>query len=647
MRHEQFESRGQSNGDAEKGAIMDGGLGRVKKLKAEKLELERTRQELTQTRAQYDELRHQMRLNRHTDTERIQSEKDTREELQHLHKELRQMEHKLKSETAHHEAKLKACQDSLQRAAEKCHSLQRKLDQADNEKMGLKIETQRLTRKLGKAGSEAEKKRLQMEIESQAVEIAVLKRKLSKLEKCLDNTVAAASTATFSFSDTPSESRALHIERELEVVELDGQNKQLADKNRALLDELAETKKRADKQSLGAELVDSLREQLTLASSKENEMILKIKTLEEALKERKQALDAEQSQIVQQEVNEMHLQELQERNEKLQKSLTEKDIEMGVRLKEMRATTDELSGNVQELEMEKLRTELGELKDEEKEDEEEEDDESREAELVEELHAEIQCLKENVATLQSNNSSKNEEIEGLNETLTSLENAISAKEAELEVLKATLHSARDDAMAKESEVIDLTETVLELQESLEAKDKDIGHLNKEGITLEESEMDIQQLTESLELLHKDLDRAAEENDNLIAELKQEKAEKTNFIKFIEAELSDVKESDATAETRLAKQNSGLMQRLQEQTECYSEAMQVVAQLKRTVERQVCIRVCVCVCMCVCVRVICVCMCVCMFDILTFIMSACVVHVYTTNLPIYPLLGAENSHIFVQ
>ena len=335
-------------------------------------ELIDAKQELVELRTQNEELElQQSRRSTRTDMQRIREEKTTREEVERLHKELRQMERNAKSQTAMVEAQLKASKDSLQRAGEKAQALQRRLDLVDKERMDLKLENQRLSRKLEKSDSYAEKKRAQVEAETHQMEMANLKRKTKKLEKQLSlstmnlsnidelsgsfNVRSPGPVRTDSLTEsqgssgttspipmTLSEARIEKLEKE--VYTLEERNSSLETQNEQLKDELSAASQKA---TILISQVEQL--QAGIGDEKQDEQLL----AELPQFNHVPASSAGSTH------NEDAL-ELQQEIEKLKKELESKDTELRVRVKEMKATNDELKRQVEELEMEKLRLELGE-----------------------------------------------------------------------------------------------------------------------------------------------------------------------------------------------------------------------------------------------------------------------------------------------
>lgn len=409
-----------------------------------KEELTDTKQELAELRAQYEELELQAsRKSTRTDIARIRSEKSTREEVERLHKELRKMERDLTSQTSLLEAQLKVSKDSLQRAAEKTQALQRRLDLLDKEKMDLKIENQKLTRKLEKTDSYEAKKRAQMEAETQELEIANLKRKTAKLEKRLSMSITnldqidevgitsptssrLSSGASSPVSMTLAEARVYNLEKEVNALET--KNTILTNESEALKDELA--------------------------AAKQNAAILtsQVEQLQANLTEEKKELEEASSKILEYQSNpplpigsaDEVAQDVQQEVTKLKKALEDKETEMRVRLREMKATNEELKRQVEELEMEKLRAELGE--DEEGEGAEEltdtEEDGTAVSDTVASNDTEVKNLRERLMSLQG-------ELQSVSQNNEELKTALERQKTEAELFMQTIESELSEVAESE------------------------------------------------------------------------------------------------------------------------------------------------------------------------------------------------------
>jgi chromosome segregation ATPase len=412
-----------------------------------KQELADTKQDLAEIRAQNEELQlQQSRKSTRTDIQRIRIEKTTREEVERLHRELRQMERNAKSQTSLIEAQLKASKDSLQRAGEKAQALQRRLDLVDKERMDLKLENQRLSRKIEKADSYAEKKRAQLEAESQQMEIANLKRKTVKLEKRLSMSTMNLSEidelGPFNFSSPPradsrtdssgpsspipmtlSEARVGNLEKEVHALE--ERNSALENENETLKDELSAAQQKA---TILISQVEGL--QTGIGADQQ--------TAEDVLTLLPQYQNAPSAATSNGDVNDDALvQQLQQEITKLKTALENKEMEMRVRLKEMKATNEELKRQVEELEMEKMRLELGE-------DEEDLTDTEEDAKPAAEGESEVRTLRDRLMSLQ-------DELLFVSRNNDELKTKLDKQKEEADLFVQSIESELTDVQATEEE----------------------------------------------------------------------------------------------------------------------------------------------------------------------------------------------------
>lgn len=405
-----------------------------------KQELADAKQQIAELNTQNEELQlQQSRKSTRTDMQRIRVEKSTREEVERLQREIRQMERNAKSQASLVEAQLKASKDSLQRAGEKAQALQRRLDLVDKERLDLKLENQRLGRKLEKSDSYEAKKRAQMEAESQQMEIANLKRKTIKLEKRLSlstmnlseidelaplNISSPTRTDSRMSSEgssspppmTLSEARIEKLEKEVHTLE--EQNSALATQN------------------------ETLRDELSAAQQKSTILISQVEQLQAGINEEKKETEEVLSKLPQYQ-NSPSLTtdgstqqsdgEPQEEIAKLKKALEDKETEMRVRLKEMKATNEELKKQVEELEMEKLRLELRE-------------DEEGEATDTEENGKEDETEQERLASLQDVKATKGDEADvgTMRERLMSLQDELLFVTQNNDELKTKLEKQKEE-----------------------------------------------------------------------------------------------------------------------------------------------------------------------------------------------------------
>ena len=471
-----------------------------------KRELTDAKQELSELRATNEELEQQQsRKSTRTDIQRIHTEKSTREEVERLHKELRQMERNAKSQASLVEAQLKVSKESLQRAAEKGQALQRRLDLVDKERMDLKLENQRLARKLEKSDSYAEKKRVQMEAESQQMEISNLKRKTVKLEKRLsmstmnlsdlsevgpfsiDSTTARRGSRTDSYSRTDSrlssgtsspvpislsEAKMENLEKEVHMLEQ--QNSALETQNEKLNDELSAAQQKAvillsqvEHLQVGVVVVDKGGEDTLLTQLPQYQNSLSPQPTENGVS-----------------YDEGVVQQLQEDVARLKKDLESKETEMRVRIKEMKATNDELKRQVEELEMEKLRLELGEDEEEEEEgevtDTEEGEKTEEDAKPVEESDdSEVKVLRERLMSLQ-------DKLLHVSKNNSDLESRLHKQQEEAELFMKSIESELSEVVQAEeaqSRELKLKERNEELESQLKEQQEAINEMMKEATQL--------------------------------------------------------------------------------------------------------------------------------------------------------------------
>ena len=439
------------------------------KYDALKQELTDTKQELAEFRAQNEELvMQQSRKSTRTDIQRIRAEKTTREEVERLHKELRQMERNTKSQTSMVEAQLKVSKDSLQRAAEKAQALQRRLDLVDKERMDLKLENQRLTRKLEKSDSYVEKKRTQMEAETHQMEIANLKRKTVKLEKQLSLSTMnltdinelgdsfnigkpirsssrpmsqVSSGTTSPIPMTLSEARIENLEKEVHTLE--EQNSTLESQNVSLKDELSAAQQKA---TILIVQVEQLQAGIG-SESQPQDVLTQLPQYHNSIPQQPVSNGDTRDEAT------VH-QELQQEIAKLKKELENKGTELRVRVKEMKATNEELKRQVEELEMEKLRLELGEDEEEgEGEDmtDTEEDAKQKEngkptedAKPPQEDESEVKVLRERLMSLQ-------DELHFVSQNNTNLQAKLEQQKKEAEVFVKSIESELSDVREAEEE----------------------------------------------------------------------------------------------------------------------------------------------------------------------------------------------------
>ena len=419
---------------------------------------------LQETRAQYEQLEAETR--RSTTRSKISSisdDKRARDEVARLQKDLRQMERNLQAESAHMQAQLKASQDSLQRAQDKTIHMQRRVDAIDKEKLELKIANQRLSKKLEKQGLFAEKKRLELEKESHELELSNLRRKTSKLEKRLSmsqqlldsisspprsdimspdgiRSPRSPASVVSPIPETLSESRIRHQEQEL--AQLGEELRRLRKENERLRSEIAA----GANQSL-----PNANPEAQLNTIPEVQDSGRVEELEKLLTEEKQRCVGLQAEVeafqsrVAAGSEEAYVQELQHKYDKLQKAYEDKETQLRVQTKTWKATNDEIKRQMEELEIAKLKAELGEGE----EGEEGEDTDTEESAEISGLRERLNSVHSELTAAQSTNEELQAEIEkrkqeegtevfGLRERLNSVQLEFSTFQSTNEELRAEL-----------------------------------------------------------------------------------------------------------------------------------------------------------------------------------------------------------------
>lgn len=486
-------------------------------------ELQDARVELTALRSENEEL--QLQQQRSTTRSRIQSisqEKSSRDEVFKLQKDIRQLERDHKKETSLLEAQLRVAQDSIQRAQEKTLGVQRRLDEMDKERSQLKIENKRLERKLEKSGSYAERKRQQMEAESHELEIANLRRKNAKLERRLGSTDQLNLTGlgidmddTFSLSssvvssgrtspipETLSEARIAHLEKE--VAQLEMQASKLESENINLKGELVK--------------------------SKQNEELLssRVKLTEEEVVEEKQELEQVKAEVGRLRAQaavvagspEEIVQEQQLKLQKLEKMLADKETEFRVKEKDLWARIEALKRQVDDLEIAKLKAELGE-----------DEDGAREEEDLTDVEDEAD----------SKNKTNVEELRGQLSSLQTELDAVKAHNVELQTgIETQMQESRKFMKALESAQIEL-DSIKYQNEELQAKVAS-SKQEAEGESTELLESEVTSLQDQLNSLQKELDMAESYSEELQAEVERYKKEaESSKLQLQSAEESDLRD----------------------------------------------------------------------------------------------------------
>jgi len=309
--------------------------------------------EVAELRAQNQELRFQQeRTDTRSKMKSINEEKQNKDEIQRLQKDLRMTEQTLKLTTSDFEAQLKVHQDKNDRLQEKIKIVNSNFDKLDKEKLELKLENSRLQNKLEKSGSFVEMKRIQTVRDTVEMELENLKRKNVKLEEQLENDSGSGNTSVQS--------------QKRELFRLKEENKDLEDKKGSL-------EQTAEVLSLKVKQQD---DQLKTERSRAKEMEVEIEKL-------RQILDSG---------SEDYIASLLQQKEKLQATCADLETSFKVKEKNLCVTIESQKKTIKKLEFDRLQLELG--------DEDDSDEEGGNSNLSsqvqgnEELHQENSRLKE-------------------------------------------------------------------------------------------------------------------------------------------------------------------------------------------------------------------------------------------------------------
>ena len=450
----------------------------IEKLQADLDQRKNLEQQLLDTKVELQDVRSQLETlqfqkNQSTTRSKMQNlreEKSTKEEVARLQKDLRAMERKLQYETSHLEAQVKATQDSLQRAQEKIKVNQQRFDEVDKERLQFKIENQRLEKKLEQSDSYTQRKRLQTEQETAELELSNLKRKNAKLERRLSmstqmlNLIDEGQEIVFDGDALRSDSRSTDITTptapttlsEAKIINLEKELQQLDVKNTKLTKENDDLKERVATAEQSADVLSLRVKQLDEQLMQEKETIVEMEEKMEKLKERAVAAGSG---------------DLQEELERLEKALKENETKFHVKEKDLWSTIEAQKKQIQELEMEKLKLELGE-------DEEEEGGDNNAIGEVEEeakeggfnMRERLQSLQVELETVQSHNMELQQELEKQKKES---EEFVKSLENELEQVNAE-ESAREETLIKKNE--ELRQRLEEKSEQYEDAIREITHL---------------------------------------------------------------------------------------------------------------------------------------------------------------------------
>lgn len=298
----------------------------------------------------------------------LSEEKSSKEEVTRLQKELKIVEHNLHQQKSLSEVQHKANLDSIQRIQQKNKALQNRCDEMEKERLQLKLENNRLAKKLEKSGSYTEKKRLQTEQEAAAIELKTIQRKNAKLEKRLSmstqmlDLIEQGSTIMLNDMDSPtsstsasgvtspipvtlSEARIISMEKELQQME---------------------TKLSAFEE----EKSDLLTRAITAEKNVEG-LTMKLKQVDSELFQEKEAnntLESQAESLRQQATTQLSPEgdgdTLQSKVLRLEKEIEQNSIKFRVKEKDLWATVEAQKQQITELEFEKIALEESLLIDE-------------------------------------------------------------------------------------------------------------------------------------------------------------------------------------------------------------------------------------------------------------------------------------------
>lgn len=469
-------------------------------------QLTETKTELQEIKSQYEEIQFkQSQTNTRSKIKSLTEEKVNRDEVLRLQKEVRSLEHKLKYDQSTFDAQLKAGQDSLQRAQEKTKAIQMRFDEVEKERLELKITNTRLEKKLEKVGSYAEKRRLQTEQETAELELHNLRRKNAKLEKKLsmsqqmldiietgsdimsdvgDVDRSRRSSGTLSpIPVTLSEARIMNLEREVNQLEM---------KNSKLIREIEELKDRSADAGQSSDLlslkVSQLEEQLANEKKTVEELEKEAQSRNRAISE----LESELEKVTSHGSGSGYVQSLQGKIGELEKLVEETETKFRVKEKDLWATIESQKKKIQEIEMEKLKLELGEDEEELTDVEEEEP-----AEPPSEMRERLESLQVELESVKIHNEQLKTDLE---KQAADTEEFLKSVESELESVAPT----------------DNTELRKELREKTKEHEDALREIERLERRISEHEVDAERQKQKLELLKK-------EHEDTLRELAQAKS----------------------------------------------------------------------------------------------------------------------------
>ena len=508
--------------------------------------VQRLTDEMADLQTQNQELRfHQDRSSTRSRINSISEDKYTKEEVLRLQKTLRMMEMNKKVEVSGFEAQLKAAQDGNERLQEKVRVSQLRYDELDRERLDLKIEINRLQKKLEKAGSYTELKRLQTEQESVELELRNLRRKNAKLERQLNKPnsnqgVGHDSKLSGISYSTRTLSQSTYLEKE--IAELDATVSKLRSENKKL-DEMANASKK-DSEVLNLK-VKQLDDQLQAEKSRAQEIEVSFGELKKAA-----AVGSDGGE---------YLEGLLKEIETLKQTSREIETKFKVKEKDLWSTIEAQKMQIEDIEMEKLALELGEAE-ECGGDEKEPSPKPQFVDKIKEMQAEIDGLRRSKSALEQELQNTKQsaeklaeitaELDGLRQTNTRLESetlTATQKLDELSQNKASHQDNCDEEMDKyQNEIKELQQANGNLQISLE----------KEAASGKASEVSLKKLQAINDDISKKL-KESEESTKAASNLKTELQKVTQQVDKLQATNNDLSKKLKVSATGAEKQASDL------------------------------------------------------------------------------------------
>jgi len=487
----------------------------------------RLTEEMTELQTQNQELRfHQDRSSTRSKIHSINEDKYTKEEILRLQKSLRMMEMNKKVEVSGYEAQLKAAQDGNERLQDKIRVSQLRYDELDKERLDLKIEINRLQKKVEKAGSYTELKRLQTEQESIELELRNLKRKNAKLECQLNmpNSNQKVSQdkklSGISYS-TRSSSQSTYLEKEID--ELDATVSKLRSENKKL-EEVANTSKK-ESEVLNVK-VKQLDDQLQAERNRAQEIEVSFGELKKA------AAGSDGGEYVEALLKEV---------ETLKQTSRDIETKFKVKEKDLWSTIEAQKKQIEDIEMEKLALELGEAE-EYGADEKEPSPKPQLADKIKEMQAELDGLRKSKLALEQELQNTRlsaekltemtAELDGLRQTNARLESETLAATQKLEELSLNKTSHQD---SYREEVDKCQKEIKELQQANENLQKTLEKEAASSKALEESSKKLRATNDDISKKLKE----SESSTKAASDLKTELQKVTKQVKTLQDTKNDL------------------------------------------------------------------------------------------------------------